>query len=228
MDNPRLHYLAGQSYFIGQDVPLTMLYNSTSAYYRQAYLLPQKYADWDTLPFSQDTFQQLLLATKGSVNNILLSLYHPVILKAYLYDPEMFPLSPDLSVQFKVELFPFLLTPQPADEWAKIGLDGASFRQKAEVLLQHIQQFRNWIVPYRIDGFRTVLQQGMTQGQDAYERNWCTLQLALLLIREDHDLSGAEVVLKQLIRQPDGTIAISPEDYGLFVEVNQWASFNRN
>jgi hypothetical protein len=143
-------------------------------------------------------------------------------LKAYLNAPELFPLSQDQQDQFELDLVPFITAPQEEDAWKTIGLQDASFREKAERLLEHIQSFRNWIVPYPLDGLHALLQEGMANGRDAYEKNWCALQLTLLLLQEHRNAVQANAILQQLQVGENGTIVLLPQDADLLRQTNGW------
>ncbi|MBL7181322.1 MAG: hypothetical protein ISS65_14120, partial [Desulfobacterales bacterium] len=58
----------------------------------------------------------------------------------------------------------------------------------------------------------TLLQKGMVQGQDAYEKNWCALQLAVLLKKERFDRSIINEILEKTIKGSDGKIILKEED----------------
>lgn len=220
MDNPRLHYLSGKAYFLNERMLTEELYTPRTTPYRQEYLLAQKYPNWDQFPFTPQAFEHLLLASQDVLSKMPLPTFFGMHLKAYLYDPQQFPLSGQLWSSLRVDLLPFVQAPQTDDAWTQIGLQNASFRARAEVLLDYVQRFRSWVVPFEIQGVWAVLQQGRTQGQDAYERNWCALQLASLTLQEKLDLPGAEAILAQISRTPDGTPILKSDDYRLLVDVN--------
>ncbi len=223
MDNPRLHYIAGKDYFIGENIPSKFLFSSASVPYRHEYLMVQKHGNWEDFSFSKDTFEPLLLSTKDKIEGSLLPMYQALKLKAYLNNPYVFPLSEQEKTSFRVELVPFI-TSLEEKGWSEIGLEEASFREKAQLLLQHVQQFRNWIVPYPVEGIQALLQEGMVKGNDEYEKNWCALQLALVLLQERHDKDRVNAVLDQILRNDDGAILIRDQDKGLLSEVARMMS----
>jgi hypothetical protein len=102
--------------------------------------------------------------------------------------------------------------PETEKEWGIVGLEGASFRTKGEPLLAHIENFRSWMVPYPLDGIITLLYNGIFQGKDAFEKNWCALQLAALLKKERFDRNSINEVLENTIRDNDGKILLKEED----------------
>jgi hypothetical protein len=222
MDNPRLHYMAGKSFFIGENISTEYLLSSESVPYRHEYLIGQKYLNWEDLSFSKETFEPLLFSTKDKVSGILLPIYHALELKAYLNNPDLFPLSEEQKKTFRVDLISFITNSAQEDkDWSMIGLEGASFREKAQILLEHIQTFRNWIVPYPVDGLQVLLQEGMAKGNDEYEKNWCALQLALLFLQEKRDKDGIQAIFDQLIQEDDGTILLREQDKSLLDEINR-------
>ena len=149
-----------------------------------------------------------------------------LMLKAYLSNSDVFPLSEEQKKKFNVDLIPFIMeSSQGENNWSVIGLEGSSFREKAQLLLQHIQTFRNWIVPYSVNGLQTLLQEGMIKGKDEYEKNWCALQLALLLVKERHDKDVVNAILNQIIRRDDGTIVLKEQDIFLLGELERVMSY---
>ncbi|MBD3305197.1 hypothetical protein GF339_02480 [candidate division KSB3 bacterium] len=220
MDNPQLHYIAGKSFFIGATLAPHLLLHATSVPYLEEYLLPQKYPDWTNFPFSQDAFSLLLYSTKSKVDGSLLPMTEALELKAYLGNPEVYRLREALQQQFRVELLPFIMQPTVEDqEWERIGLGEASIRQRAEILLEHVAQFRNWIVPYRIDGLKALLRHGITAGADAHERTWCALQLAWLHLREGADKRRVQEILVQAFQENEGELLLQGKDQALLERV---------
>jgi hypothetical protein len=106
-------------------------------------------------------------------------------------------------------------------DWGRIGLKDATFRQKAWVLLDHVLKTRNWINPYPVAGLETLLQQGISESKDPYERTWCALQLSLLLSREKADKRLIKNVLDKVMTQNGGEMPVADEDRYLLEEVNK-------
>lgn len=221
MDNPRLHYIAGKSFFMEEKISEDFLLRAETTTFLSEYLLTQKYPHWKDSSFLPATFPALLSSTTERIHGGSSYLTDSLALKGYLHNSKVFPLTDAQKNAFHVELFPFITDLQPEEQWGKLSLEGSSFRQKAEVLLRHVQRFRNWIVPYPLDGLQAVLRAGMIRGQDAYEKNWCTLQLARLVLREHHDRPLANSILQQLHTQDDGTILLSAQDSSLLAKVNR-------
>jgi hypothetical protein len=138
-------------------------------------------------------------------------------LKAYLSDPKNFSLTAPEKQRFMVDLIPLITGNSKSEEdWTRVGFMGASYRNKAEVLLSHIQQHRNWIVPYPIDGLKALLEEGILKGVDVYEKNWCVLNLVLLLTHERADRNQIKAVLARLQKDPAGRVVLKKEDEGLW------------
>ncbi|MBW2492780.1 MAG: hypothetical protein JRE65_16700, partial [Deltaproteobacteria bacterium] len=115
--------------------------------------------------------------------------------------------------EFRDDLVAFIARyPETEQEWGIIGFEGAPYRVKAEPLLAHIDNFRNWMVPYPLDGILTLLQTGISQGKDAYEKNWCALQLAWLLKKERFDPNLINEILENTIKDNNGRILLKEED----------------
>jgi hypothetical protein len=99
--------------------------------------------------------------------------------------------------------------------WEKADLGDASFRKKASVLLNYMRKTRNWIVPYSTEGLKRLLKQGMAQGEDPYEKNWCGIQMARLLLEERTDKNQVRAFLNQMLRDAHGDIVLKDEDQKL-------------
>ena len=196
MDNPRLHYMAGKSFFMGKRLGDNDLLGPGSSFYFQEYLMAKKYEEWAGLSFSGKHFDSLLNSTRNKVYQHYLPMAGALKLKAYLGDPELFPLSDKEKQELGVKLVPFITEYHPKKDWESAGIGGASIRRKAEILLNHLKRYRNWIVPYPLDGLKDLLRKGISGGRDDYEKRWCSQQLKLLLAHEktDHDL------IKKLVR----------------------------
>jgi len=222
MDNPRLHYIAGKQYFMGNHVPFDFLFNATTANFWEEHLLAQKYPNWLTLSLSPHKLDSLLLAVQDVVAHSVLPTFDSLLLKAHLSAPERVLLDEARQHQLRPDLVHLISTPGASEDlWEKAGLQGASFREKATLLLQHIQHTRNWIVPYPLDGLKSLLEQGVANGQDAYEKNWSTLQLALLLVTEYHNLNRARLLLQQILTDAHGVPLFTESEYNLVTKINR-------
>jgi hypothetical protein len=138
-----------------------------------------------------------------------------------LSDPKQYPLSKELLAELRDDLLVFVAQyPESEQQWGLVGLERSAIRAKAEPLLAHIEQFRSWMVPYPLDGIITLLEKGISQGQDAYEKNWCTLQLAAILKKERVDPNIINEILKNTIKGSDGEIILKEEDKYLLKSID--------
>lgn len=215
MDHPSLHYIAGKAFFTSEDLPQDVLFSSATAPYHDEFLLARKYPDWENFPPSHEVFGTLIQAMFDKQTNSWFSMGYSLDFQAFLTDPERFPFSEEKRQAYRVELMSFLMDRVSEEAWKTIGLEKASFREKAEKLVAHVKQFRNWIVPYRIDGLKTLLREGISRGNDHYERSWCALQLALLLLQEKADPSQVRNLLEYTASVNGGELLVRPEDQHL-------------
>ncbi|MFH1438124.1 MAG: hypothetical protein ABIJ56_20615, partial [Pseudomonadota bacterium] len=220
MDNPRLHYLAGKCFFLGGRLQHNFLLGPEPAMYYEDFLLAKKYPGWQDHAFTIEEFQKLLMSTKNLMSGSFLPAAYGLKLKAHLNDPAAFPLSADDRKSARVELIPLITGKSDgAKDWAAAGLEGASYRKKAQAMLNHIGRFRNWVVPYPIDGFKAVLAEGAVKGADAHEKNWCALQLAMILLEEKADKKLVQQVLAGTVKGSDGEVALEDGDTWLMESI---------
>lgn len=217
MDNPRLHYMAGKMFFMGTRLEGNVLLGPNSIPYIEEYLLVKSHPEWADFPFDSKTFASFLESTRDLVSGSNLPMAPAIRLKAYLYDSNKFSLTEQERQFFMVDLIP-IITGKTMDEsaWAKVGLKEASYRKKAETMMSHIARHRNWIVPYSIDGLKALLEDGSIQGVDDFEKNWCALEIASLLIYERADKGKIRTVLATLKRDKDGRVLLKSKDEGLW------------
>lgn len=214
LDFPRLHYLAGKDFFIGKNLALKHFLNSETTAYIDEYLFYKQCKNWAIGSDTKEAFISLVESTRSRIDyDKLLPITKALLQRAYLSDPKQYPMSRDLLSEFRDDLLVFVARyPETEKEWGVVGFEEASFRTKAEPLLAHIEQFRNWMVPYPLDGILALLEKGIVQGQDAYEKNWCALQLAGLLKKERIDPQIINEVLENTIKGSDGEIILKAED----------------
>ncbi|MEW6680313.1 MAG: hypothetical protein AB1297_04725, partial [bacterium] len=225
MDRPSLHYIAGKSFFQEEFVPDGLLLNQNTSSYFPEYLIAMRYKNWQDFPFSQEKFNSLLLSVRDKVSGSVLPVASALRLKAHLSNPAKYPLFSPEREKMGVGLIPFIRQmPEKEGEWSKIGLEGASFRKKAGVLIARLK-YRNWVVPYPIDGLKSLLEQGIKRGKDVYEKNWCSLQLALLLLSERVEKERVEVLLEKAIKGSNGKPILKKEDEVLWQRVNKLLYF---
>lgn len=228
LDVPVLHYQAGLDFFRGQFVPDTTLLNSESAVYASEYLLRRKYPDWAEFPPSRTVYDALMTSTTDKGERVVLPMARPLRLKAYLKDPQLYPISGQEKETLNAPLFHLLSCPTPtAADWARAGLQDRAYRRRASVLIHQMSESMNWIACYPLDGLKRLLQEGMTRGADAFEKNWCALQYMLVLLLEQVDEAQINQVSNRLIRDQGQEILLAEEDHGLLLLVDQLMSSRR-
>jgi spermidine synthase len=220
MDHPRLHYMAGKMFFMGATMPRSVLLGATPIPHLSEYLMTKRHPEWANFKLEVDTFKSFMESARERASGHDLLMVPAIKLKAYLYDSRMFSLTEQEKQFFKVDLIP-LITGKAKGEgaWTKVGLKRASYRRKAEVMLSHIDQHRNWIVPYPIDGLKALLKEGILNGADVYEKNWCALHLVFLLTYERADMSQIKPVFASLETDKDGRVLLKKEDEALWRHV---------
>jgi len=214
LDFPKLHYLAGKDFFMGENLSKKFFLNSATAAYIDEYLFYKQCENWSIGPDTKQGFTSLLESTRSKIEyEKIFPITKALLQRAYLSDPKKYPMSGEFLAEFRDDLVAFIARyPETEKEWGIIGYEGASFRSKAEPLLAHIEKFRNWMVPYPLDGIITLLQKGIFQGKDAFEKNWCALQLAILLSKERVDQKVLNEILKNTIKDKDGEIILKEDD----------------
>jgi len=214
LDFPRLHYLAGKDFFVGKNLPLKHFLNSETTAYIDEYLFYKQCENWTIAANTKEAFYSLIESTRSRVDyEKVLPITKALLFRSYLSDPKQYPLSNELLGELRDDLLVFVAQyPESEQQWGLVGLERAAIRTKAEPLLAHIEQFRNWMVPYPLDGILALLEKGIAQGQDAYEKNWCALQLAALLKKERVDPNIINEVLENTIKGSDGKIILKAED----------------
>jgi spermidine synthase len=217
MDYPRLHYVAGKTFFMGVTMSSDGLLGPGPIPYLSDYLLVKKHPDWVNLAMNSEAFNSFLESARDVLRGNNLPMEPAVRLKGYLNNSDRFPLTKQEKQFFMVDLIP-LITGRAKDEeaWTKIGLKGASYRRKVEAMLSHISQHRDWIAPFPIDGLKALLEEGIIRGVDDYEKNWCALQLAFLLAYERANGIQIKAVLDRLKKDTDGRVLLKRGDEGLW------------
>ena len=209
--------MAGKMFFMGTRTEENVLLGPNSIPFMGDYLLVKKHPEWANFTLDSETFKSFLESSRDMVSGSDLLMARAIRLKAYLTDPNKFSLTEQYKQFFMVDLIP-IITGKTKDEsaWVKVGLKEASYRRKAEAMMSHIGRHRNWIVPYPIDGLKTLLREGIIQGSDHYEKNWCALQTAFILIYENADMGQIRAVLANLKRGKDGKVLLKSSDEGLW------------
>jgi spermidine synthase len=223
MDHPRLHYMAGKMFFLGFRMDKNILLNPASVPYISDYLLVKKYPAWAEMKLDSELLNSFLKSTENLISGDQFLMAPSVKLKAYLTYPDRFLLTNQDKEFFMVDLIS-IITGKTHGEgaWRKIGLQGASYRRKAEVMLSHINQHRDWIIPYSIDGLKAFLKEGMIKGVDVYEKNWCALQIAFLVTYEGADTERIKTVLDNLERDKNGQVFLRKADEGIWELIEKW------
>lgn len=218
MDHPRLHYMAGNTFFTDRGIPPELLFGPAASPYRGDFLMWKRHPKWDDFPFSPETYHRMLASLENRYTGETLPIARSVRLKAYLGDPDRYPLSEEEKGSLKVHLLPMI-----AEEaaWGEAELEGISFRERAGELIDHVNLFRTWIAPYPVNGLEALLRAGMTRARDAYESNWCALQLAGLLLHRRGDRREAEAVLHHTVRDARGNILVEDGDRELLQSVSK-------
>ena len=214
LDFSKLHYLAGKDFFLGKNLPLKHFLNSKTSAYIDEYLFYKQCENWNIAADTKEAFYSLVESTQSRVDyEKVLPITKALLFRSYLSDPKQYPLSRELLGEFRDDLLFFIVRyPESEKEWGVVGLEQAPIRAKAEPLLVHIEQFRSWMVPYPLDGILALLEKGIAQGQDAYEKNWCALQLATLLKKERVRRNVINAILENTIKGSDGEIILKEED----------------
>jgi len=220
MDHPRLHYLAGKTFFLGVDIEGNALLNTAPIPYMSEHLLVKRYPKWADSPLESEILKSFWESTRDLVSGGEFPLAPSVRLKAYLSNSNKFPLTEQEKQFFMVNLISLITgKTRGEDTWVKVGLKEASYRRKAEAMLSNIGRHRNWIVPYSIDGLKALLKEGMIKGADAYENNWCALQAASILMYERTDMDQIKPVVDRLKRDKDGRVLLRAGDERLLESI---------
>ncbi|MCP4345671.1 MAG: methyltransferase [Desulfobacterales bacterium] len=222
MDNPRLHYIAGNNFFIGASISPNFLFNSASAYHDD-FLLREKYKNWNDSQFSYENIDDLILSSRDVTSGYYMPITPALERKAHLMGSDVIRLTQEGKKALKVDIIPFIMSyPENEEEWEKIGLKEASFRKKAEFLITQMKKTRNWITPYPVDGLKELLLKGMSDSRNEYEKNWCALRMAALLSDERADKNMIMNVLDHIVRDAEGNIIIRDKDKTLLKKVSQY------
>jgi spermidine synthase len=220
MDYPRLHYMAGKMFFIGGAIEKNVLLNPASIPYIPEYLLVKRHPGWVDSPLESEILKSFLESTRNLAGGDDFPMSLSVKLKAYLSDPDKFSLTDQEKQFLMVDLIPLIAGKIRSEEaWGKVGLKGAPYKRKAEAMMSHVNQHRDWIVPYPINGLKALLKEGMIKGTDAYEKNWCALQSAYILMYEGADMGQVKLVLARLKKDREGRVLLQKGDEGLWKRI---------
>ena len=224
MDNPRLHYMAGKNFFMGKGLPNNFLFSPATVPYAGDFLIAAKYENWSAFPSEKEQYDALKLSLKNKYDGTYLPRVKTLKVKYCLNNPDSDELSEKEKTAADIITFSMNL-PQDETAWEDIGLEENSYREKARLLLTHKNHFRNWIFPYPLDGLEALLEKGMSEGEDVYEKNWCALQMAMLLGEARHaDKNRIRGILNRAARGTDGKIIVGNGDENLLKAVNKFIS----
>jgi spermidine synthase len=220
MDNPRLHYMAGKTFFMGERIEGDALLGPGSASYVSEYLLAIRHPDWTNLPLTSEIFQSFVESSRDVIFGSELPMAPAVRLKAYLYDSNKFPLAEQENKSSRMDLIPVITGKARVNEPSvRFRPAETSYRHKAEAMLNQFGRHRNWIVPYPIDGLKAFLEEGILKAADSYEKNWFAVQTALLLMYERAATNQIKTVLDKLERDKDGRVLLERRDEGLLESI---------
>jgi hypothetical protein len=222
MDFPRLHYLAGKVFFIGDNIHADALLGPGTIPHLSEYLLVKRHPEWVDMTFDSKTATSFLKSLKDNVLGVDLTTAPAFKLKVYLSNSGKFSLTQQEKQLFMVEAIPLITgKAKNEDAWQKAGLKNASYRRKAEFIMLHIGRHRNWIVPYPIDGLKALLEEGITHGASALEKNWCALQEISYLMYEGASTAQIKAVMDRLERDKDGRVLLEERDENLWESVQK-------
>jgi len=218
LDHPRLHYVAGKDYFKGNAIPMEYFLDERTAAFMEEHLFIWAVAgSCKGLTIPSDTAETNFKLRQSAQDiytgrNTILS----DTIEIRVLSQQAKGSAPSLQKiwQHRLDIIPFIQRyPQDEAAWAMIGLAGASYREKAEVLMNQMRKTRNWLTPYLIEGFFDLLIDGGNHSQNAYEKNWCLLQLLDYLDKEGFlDNTKAQGIVSNLVRTPYGEVILLPED----------------
>ncbi|MFH1075811.1 MAG: hypothetical protein V1753_03070 [Pseudomonadota bacterium] len=217
MDFPQLHYLAGKNFFCGSRVDARVLLDSETACCYQDFLLGRKYGKkWAEGSIGKESFEclfQSLLGIMPRESSLQTKMISSLKLKEYLYDPLAHPMDNQEKEEFNVDLLPLIVhIDHSSQDWESAGLGDASRRERIDALMNHVRKFRNWIVPYPIEGLKSLLDEGITYETDKLEKNAIVLLRTILMMDEKADLSAIRKVMVKVIQEKDGAIMVKQED----------------
>ncbi|HAO20201.1 MAG TPA: hypothetical protein DCQ37_06765 [Desulfobacteraceae bacterium] len=213
MDNPRLHYLAGKAFFMGESVNNDVFFNYKTASYTDEYLFSKFYDNRKDCSFSEEKFQNMLTSLKYLDGD-----YLPIALclkiKAYLCNPDTYRLSQEDKKTVKVELLSSLAGNSEAS-----SLKDKSMRYKVGALTDYMRYSRSWLAPYPIDGLKNLLKQGISSNEKENDRNLYAIQLIQIFAEEKARQDTIENILAKLIRNKAGKIMLDENDEELLKQV---------
>ncbi|MCP4674150.1 MAG: hypothetical protein GY854_01240 [Deltaproteobacteria bacterium] len=221
LDNPRLHYLAGKDFFLGKKVPANTIMPFESSFRVEEYLLARKYPDWAVRKLLPKEVYSYWLSARGALSqDSALPARKLIKLKAHLADPKTFQLTPSDEIEFNIPLLRQIGKLQDDEAtWEKLGMKNTSIREKAELMINYLNEYRKWITPFPIDGLKDLLEKGIESQQSARKQNWFVLHLTRLLLLERADIPEAKRVFSLATRNKNNQLILFREDNQLLKQV---------
>ncbi len=210
MDNPRLHYLAGKLFFLGRHVPFDALFNAAAAGYQKEYLLTLKYkAAGESEPGNAALGAMIKEDSPDPPPRITNALK----LRAWIRDNNTPLLSPKERDAMSIDQISLIMGHSDRrDIRSRRGGQAEGYRERLSALISREEQTRNWISAYPLDGLMTLFNDCVGQGKDPYEKSWCRLQQAALLIRERKSPEQAKGLMAGLLKDDRGGVLLRKGD----------------
>ena len=215
MDNPRLHYEAGKSFFMGEmDTKPLSIYDTMP--FIDEYLLMKYDPGWKNALYIPKDFKDILKLSYTIDIPAKHSGYGDILTRGImngLVDPRNYT---------KYQNFTFFKTYLPLITGEK--MKDSSYFNYAETLkipddtkkiitnmFEHIKIFQSWIIPYSVKGLKQFLLKKFDQSVDEKDKLWIGLQFLSLLLQENADtnvidnfiakLPGKDLSMKEVISQ---------------------------
>lgn len=212
-DFPLLHYLAGKLFFMERFVPFETLLNADTAYHRENYLLVKKYQDRNRAPLDKASVDFIL---RDDSPGLPAAIIKSLKLKAWLNHNSSLEPAPQDIADFRADLISLTMRyPHQNDFRWPVGLAAGEYRLNISMLLANIEKTRNWISAYPLDGLLRLVDEGIRQGINAQEKNWCRLKQAQLMIKAKEPPERIEALLNQLLKDDQGKILLADGDEAL-------------
>jgi len=198
MDNPRLHYLAGQCFFRGDAVPPQFLLPHETAVHAEEYLLTRLNKNNPAEPLDVRRLKVLDRLLEHKKEPVFRMMAESLALKARFMTSSPSPLPDEVNQHPDIKLLPLIMENAGITKiWKNAGLGKTGYRTRCEALINHMVRRRNWIAPYPIAGLKALLEEGIGRGKDNAERNWCAVQRARLALQENEGMDRVRFFLSR-------------------------------
>ena len=98
LDFPKLHYLAGKDFFMGENLPIKYFLNSATTAYIDEYLFYKQCENWSIGSDTKEAFISLVESTRSKIEyDKIMPITKALLERAYLNDPEKYPLSGEFA-----------------------------------------------------------------------------------------------------------------------------------